>query len=85
MEYPYQAFVLTPTFLVKEVMVVGEQRWTEWRRTNSGKYYLQKDIYESKKAALEGGAARLAEQEARLVKQASAIEKRRATLQKQQA
>lgn len=82
-EYPYQAWVLTPSFAPKQVTVVEPDRWSNgWLPTESGKHYQASDIYATKALAIQGGWDRVATQEAALKKKVESLEKKKSVLTK---
>lgn len=82
--YPYQAWFLTPSFSPKEVTIVEPGRWdaAEWRSTNTGKRYYEKDVFDRKELAIQGGWSRIEEQEAAIQKKLDNINKKKSTLTK---
>lgn len=78
--FPYRAFVLTPTFKIKQVTVVEEAWYRDYYQTDSGKSYYINYLYRSKPAALAAGRKTIEEQRARLAKSQAAIDKRAANL-----
>lgn len=82
--YPYQAWVLTPSFAPKEVTIVEPGRWAadRWLPTISGKHYSESEVYDSKVLAIKGGWSRLEEQEAAIQKKLDSINKKKSTLTK---
>lgn len=83
-QYPYQAWVLTPSFAPKEVTIVDPGRWLTagYIATLSSKCYHESEVFGSKKLAIEGGWSRLAEQEAAIQKKLDSINKKKSTLTK---
>jgi hypothetical protein len=81
--YPYQAFVLTPTFNVKEVTIVSAYWNGTHEQADSKKVYNRSSLYASAVDALAGGFADLEQQERTLSKRLATIKKRRANLEAQ--
>lgn len=82
--YPYQAWVLTPSFAPKEVTIVEPGRWdsSDWRRTTTDKRYYESEVFDSKELSIEGGWSRLEEQEAAIQKKIDSINKKKSILTK---
>lgn len=82
--YPYQAWVLTPSFAPKEVTIVEPGRWSTagWLPTIAGKHYHENEVFDSKNLAIEGGWSRLQEQEDAIQKKLDSINKKKSTLTK---
>lgn len=82
--YPYQAFVLTPTFNVKEVTIEANYWRTEYEQAEGGKVYRPSSLHETPAQAIAAGFVDLEQQEATLSKRLATIKKRRANLEAQQ-
>lgn len=82
--YPYQAWVLTPSFAPKEVTIVEPGRWAAygWLPTISGKHYHESEVYDSKELSIKGGWSRLEDQEAAIQKKIDSINKKKSILTK---
>ncbi|MBP3934475.1 MAG: hypothetical protein J6D44_11480 [Pseudomonas sp.] len=82
--YPYQAWVLTPSFAPKEVTIVEPGGWATdgWLPTIAGKHYHESEVFDSKDLAIEGGWSRLEEQEAAIQKKLDSINKKKSILTK---
>lgn len=82
MKFPYNGWVLTPSFKPVETTFV-EARYSEgWHKSEGGKTYSTQDIYETKDAAISAGHIDLHKQQAALDKKQINIHKRRAALEK---
>jgi hypothetical protein len=82
-QYPYSAFVLTPSMAVKEVTLVrGYYASPDWDQTAMGKTYHIAKLHQTPAAAIEAGKRQLIEQEAKIEKQKATIAKCRANLAK---
>lgn len=83
--YPYQAWVLMPSFKPSEVTIEGpyHKYWSHERDvTSSGKSYALTELYPNKDAAIDAGSILLDKQEAALSKKQANIDKRREALRK---
>ena len=84
--YPYTGWVLTPSFVPKEVVLTRPYgTWSGggcWDATDSGKSYHVEEIYATKAGAIDHGFALLDKQQADLAKRQSVLDKRRLNLQK---
>lgn len=83
-KYPYQAFLVMPSLLIRLVTVTSRSSWggTCYDQIESGKNYDRDNLHLTKDAALAAGEKKLLEQEARLTKQQTNVSKRRANLTK---
>ena len=84
MQYPYEAWVLTPQFMAKLVTITKEA-WGNgaYLESQSGKIYHNTETYSSKEIALEFAQKKIDEQQAALDKKQANLNKRIANLQKQ--
>ena len=83
--YPYQGWVLTPSFKPKEVTLTSRYGYASQDYgdlTESSKLYALSDIFPDKATAIAEGWARLREQQARLDKAQANINKRSTNLKK---
>lgn len=82
--YPYQAWVLTPSFAPKEVTIVEPSFWSThgWVPTISGKHYHESEVFDSKELAIKGGWSRLEDQETAIQKKIDSINKKKSVLTK---
>lgn len=80
--FPYTAWVLTPSFIPKQVELVEAAYYNDWHSTKNRKSYHISDLFIEKKNAIEAGWRRLDEQESALRKRADAINKKKANLTK---
>ena len=84
-DYPYPAWVLTPSFKTIEVTIVCKKAYSfgsTYLKTESGKEYLRSEVHQTKQAAIAAGRAALDGQQAALDKKQANIIKRRAALDK---
>lgn len=87
--YPYDGWVLLPSFKPKKVTFV--KNYGSWSGadygdiSDAGKYYPCSQIHESRSDAITEGHNRLNLQQARLDKQLAVMQKRRAELVKAEA
>ena len=83
MKFPYNGWVLTPTFNVKQVAIVGAA-WGggRWHKSDTGKTYDKDSIFSNREAAIKFGELSVAEQQAKLDKSQININKRKANLAK---
>lgn len=84
--YPFNAFVLTPAMLVKEITLVEPYgligAYAKYSRSESGKVYHENDLHPTIAKAIEAGLAQLAAQQEKLIKQQWNINKKAANLRK---
>lgn len=81
--FPYQGWVLLPSFRPVERTFVSKGAWAmELHKSEEGKLFNVKDIYEYKEDAIAAGHADLDRQQSALDKRQVALEKRRAALEK---
>lgn len=82
-QFPYNAWVLQPSFKPKEVTFT-EKHWYGDRRHRSGtgKVYPVSEIYPTKQAAIAAGREQLEKQREDLLKRQERIDKRAAALDK---
>lgn len=81
-KYPYQAWVVSPAYVVKEVTIIGSTYSNGWDRTDTGKSYHINALHVSKKAAIAAGRAEVVKAEADLVKRRQNLDKKIAQLNK---
>lgn len=88
-DFPYKRFVLTPSFLIKEVEIVGDARtfgWSpcseKWVSSASGKEYRASEVFQTEQDAAEFANARIAKEAERLQKLQVSLEKRKANVAK---
>lgn len=81
-QFPYQAWVLSPSYVPKEVTVAKRVGIGNFE-SDKGAWLHASDLYPTKQAAIDAGLAKLEAAEARLKKQAETVAKRRANLEKQ--
>lgn len=81
-KYPYQAWVLSPSYVVKEVTITGSAYSDQWDRTEAGKSYHINDLHPTKKAAIVAGREDVVKAEADLVKRRTNLDKKIAQLDK---
>ena len=84
MKFPYNAWVLQPSFKPKEVTLIEEKRWYGDRchLLDTVKAYLFSEIYPTKQAAIVAGRERIDKQREELNKRRERIDKRAAALDK---
>jgi hypothetical protein len=85
--YPYEAWVLTPSFKPKKVVITHLYKSysspNAWDVAEGGKLYsVGSELFATKEEAIEAGWARVLDQEMKLSKQQAAIYKRREALVK---
>ena len=83
--YPYDAWVLLPSFKPAKVTITsvyGSHIYNDWDLSESGKAYGVSELFETKEAAINCGYERIASQEAIERKRRIAIDKRIAALKK---
>lgn len=82
-EYPFTAYVLTPSMGIKKVELV-RQGWMIIgnHKTASGSVYGDSHLHETPQAAIAAGRAKLDEQRAKLAIQLANIKKRAENLDK---
>ena len=83
--YPYQGWVLTPSFKPKEVTLTSRYRYSSLDYgdlTDSSKLYALCDIFPNKAAAIAAGKKKVCEQQSKLDKAQANINKRSANLKK---
>jgi hypothetical protein len=80
-EFPYNAWVLQPSFKPKEVTLT-EKNWYggQYHLSDTGKVYLLSEIYPTKQAAIVAGREQLEKQREDLNKRQERIDKRAAAL-----
>lgn len=85
-KYPYTAFMLTPSYGVRQVTVVAASRyWNNYEELDTGKTVLRSDLHSTKKAAIADGKKAIEQRRARLAKSAANIEKHAANLAEAEA
>ena len=82
--YPYQGWVLTPSFKPKEVTLTSRYEYAslDYDLTDSSKLYAFCDIFPNKAAAIAAGKEKVREQQSKLDKAQANINKRSANLKK---
>lgn len=82
-EYPFKAWVLTPSFAPKEIeLVEGSTTVAGYHITASNKYYHESQLFETKRNAVADGWIKISEQQSALDKRVQGIAKKKATLTK---
>lgn len=79
---PKKCWVLGGTFIPKQVVITRKGSWGTWYRSESGKEYLEEQLFLTKAEALAYGEERLQSQEVKMRKQQDGIDKKRANLAK---
>lgn len=82
--YPYTAWLLTRTFAVVEVELVGTTGSGQHERTAKGKWYLPDCLFESREQAIEHGRLRIDAAKAEIARRIAALDENIATLDKAQ-
>jgi hypothetical protein len=84
-QYPYQAFLLTPTFKVQEVTVAGRHWYgADYVETSKGKACRLSTISLTRSECIQKGFEDLEHQELAISKRQATIAKRRANLEGEQ-
>lgn len=78
--YPYTAWVLTRSFVVVEVEVVGPTADGQNERSIKGKWYAADTLFSSHDAAVEAGRARIETARAEIARRAAVLEEKSALL-----
>lgn len=82
--FPYNGWVLTPSYKPKQVTVTGEAvaygLYREWHVTDTGNSYHHTHIHETREQAVAHGHAALDAQKLRIEKQQANLEKHRKNL-----
>lgn len=78
--YPYTAWVLTRSFVVMEVEVVGPTADGQNERSIKGKWYAPDTLFSSHEAAVEAGRARIETARAEIARRAAVLEEKSALL-----
>lgn len=83
-EYPFNAWVLGGTFILKQVVIVKKscRSYSDWLFDDNDKSYCGSEIFASKEEAIAYGESKLAAQEEKILKQQAGIAKKRANLEK---
>lgn len=82
-EFPYKAWVLTPSFALKEVTIVREHWWaSKYRETGGGKAYRVDGLYPTKSAAIRAGRELVEKRRQDLAKRQQRIDRLSAALDK---
>ncbi len=84
-EYPFTAYVLTPSMSIKRIELVSEGWHLGLHETRERRSYLERELYDTRQAAVSAGRTKLNEQRSKLQKQQSNLEKRAANLEKSAA
>lgn len=87
MEFPYEAYKLTNTFLIKKVMVVAKGRWRseEWVELKTGGTIHQNDLHATVADAIKAGSKAIAKQRANIEKLTKNVELREKNLNRAKA
>jgi len=80
--YPYIAWVLTRSFVVVEVELVGPTADGQNERSVKGKWYAPDSLFESHGAAVEAGRSRIETARAEIARKAAVLEEKSALLDK---
>lgn len=80
--YPYTAWVLTRSFVVVEVELVGRTGDGQHERSAKGKWYAPDTLFQSHAAAVEAGRTRIETARAEIARRAAALEEKSALLDK---
>lgn len=82
-DFPYKRFVLTPSFAVKEVEIVGFS-WGSilWVETASKKSYAISEVFKTMKDAADYARDKIAKEAESLQKRQASLEKRKANVAK---
>lgn len=85
--YPFQAWVLMPSFKPKEVTIVKQyiSSSPEYQESASSSLYHKDDLYPSKAIAIATGRELLVKQKATLDKRLETLNKKQAALDKAEA
>jgi len=78
--YPYTAWVLTRSFVVVEVEVVGPTADGQNERSIKGKWYAPDTLFASHDAAVEAGRARIETARADIARRVAVLEEKSALL-----
>lgn len=81
-KYPFTAYVLTQSMVVKKIELVRDGFHDAWHATESGCEFHDIALHDTPQAAIAAGHAKLAEQRSKLQVQQANIEKRAANLNK---
>ncbi|MDX4957881.1 hypothetical protein [Delftia acidovorans] len=84
-KFPYQGWVLTPSFKPVETTFTGCKYGRDWHDADGKKAYFIANIFRSKGDAIANGREILVKQQTDLDKKQANIEKRRAALDKASA
>lgn len=79
--YPYQAWVLMPSFKPKEVELVARAR-LDWEESSTGKWYHHTELHSSKAEAIAAGWEKIKIQQADIDKRRENLNKRINQLEK---
>lgn len=79
--YPYQAWVLMPSFKPKEVELVARAR-LDWEESSTGKWYHHTELHPSKAEAIAAGWEKIRIQQADIDKRQAKLNKRIVELDK---
>lgn len=81
-KFPFTAWRLLPRFTPAKVVLLHQHSGYQGKRfvSDKDKHYKESDIFDSAKAAIEEGFARLSAQEAHISKLQDGIDKRHAAL-----
>ena len=86
-QYPYQAWVLLPSFKPQEVTVTAPSHphstmFKDWDTTSKGKDYHVKNLFDSNAAAIADGREQIKKLQADIAKRQETVNKRIAALDK---
>lgn len=79
-KYPYTAFMLTPSYNLRQVTVAREGWYTGYDVLGTGTDVHRSNLYDTREAAIAAGKKKLEQRRARLAKSAANIEKHAANL-----
>ena len=78
--YPYTAWVLTRSFVVLEVELVGPTADGQNDRSIKGKWYAPDSLFDSHDAAVEAGRSRIEQARAEIARKSAVLEEKSALL-----
>ncbi len=85
MEFPYEAYKLTETFLLKKVTVIGSSYLGEWMELQTGGNVHRDHLHATVADAVEAGRKALAKQRANIEKLTKNVERREKNLNRAKA
>lgn len=84
--YPYKAWVLTPSYKTKQVLLVERygfyRNGVDYIASETGRLYAYADLFDSELAAIQEGLRRCDKQQKRIDASLKTLEKKRSTLRK---